>query len=188
MAGECNSGLDGLAETNLVGKNGASGKWRPEGKERGLNLVGIEVNLGICQSRCKTIYRRRAGPLGQLVSEIAGMVGRQFHLSCKAHNNNKLRPSSRQLTRRGCPPKTFRIRESMSLTMINEGWRLKLPVRVENTGRVNIVRYYSLPPAVRLRSSSSRRDRSNSSAISFSSGRTVWYSAARILLGRLSRA
>jgi len=38
------------------------------------------------------------------------------------------------------------------------------------------------------RSSSLNRDRSNSSAMSFSSGRTVRYSAANTLFGRLSRA
>jgi len=49
--GEKDSGLNGLAETNFISKDGASGKWGPKGKKCGFHLMGIEVNLGIGQCR-----------------------------------------------------------------------------------------------------------------------------------------
>jgi len=47
ILGEQYPRLDCLAESYFVGEDGPLGQGRPESEERGLNLVGIQIHLGI---------------------------------------------------------------------------------------------------------------------------------------------
>lgn len=54
--GDDKTGLDGFAEPNLVGQDDAAREGVLAGKERSLDLMGVEVNLRIDQSRCQRFH------------------------------------------------------------------------------------------------------------------------------------
>jgi hypothetical protein len=44
-----NAGLDSFAETDFIGEDRSAGERGSEGEKRGFYLVGIEIDLGVCQ-------------------------------------------------------------------------------------------------------------------------------------------
>ena len=87
---EENSGFNGLSEANFIRQDGASGEWRPEGKESGFYLMGIEVYLRVRQGRREAVDRRRTGPFGEFMGEVPGVVGGKVHWFGKRYQNNAL--------------------------------------------------------------------------------------------------
>ncbi len=45
--GKNDTGLDSLTQTNFISQDRSTGEWRSERKQGCINLMGIQVNLGI---------------------------------------------------------------------------------------------------------------------------------------------
>jgi len=73
------SGLDRLAQPNLVGEHRPMRERRAEGKEGGLDLVRVQINLGIDERPGQLLDAVRRAPLGQFVREEGTVEVRQVH-------------------------------------------------------------------------------------------------------------
>ena len=74
LLGNHESRFDGLAKADFIGQQRAFGKRRLERKKRRIDLMRIEINLGLPPPQRAFQAVGRAA-LGQLVSEIFGVVG-----------------------------------------------------------------------------------------------------------------
>ena len=73
------TGFDCLSKTNLIGKQCTFGEWRTEGKEGGIHLMGIQIDLGPRDCSSQFLQAVRGTALGQLIGEILGVVIRELH-------------------------------------------------------------------------------------------------------------
>lgn len=72
--GKQDARLDGLTETHLVGEDGPFGQGRLKGKEGGLDLVGIQIDLGISQRSRQFADAVRRTAFGQLMGKVGGVI------------------------------------------------------------------------------------------------------------------
>ncbi len=66
--------LDGLPEANLIGEDDAARKGIAQGEERCIQLVRVEVHLGVGERPGKTVDTAACRSLCELVSKIESMV------------------------------------------------------------------------------------------------------------------
>ena len=64
-----------LAKPHLVRQQHSFGERRSEREQRRVDLVGIEVDLGIHQSRGQPVHAVGRSPAGELMGPELGMVG-----------------------------------------------------------------------------------------------------------------
>jgi len=84
---ENDAGLDGLAQPDFVGQEHALRQRRLQGKQRGLDLVGVQVD-GSVEERHGQAIHAVGRPAGQVIGEIAGVMGRLPHLAPVLRNRN----------------------------------------------------------------------------------------------------
>ena len=72
-------GLDGFPQPDLVGQDGTTRKRGAEGEERRLDLVRVEVDLGIRQHRRQLLDAVGSATPRQFMGEVLGVVRRQVH-------------------------------------------------------------------------------------------------------------
>ena len=86
---EQNAGLDGLAQADLVGQDCASRQGGTEGEQGSVNLVGVQINLGIGE-RCREFLNAvRSAAFRQFVREILRVKSRSCSL---LHASNRVLP------------------------------------------------------------------------------------------------
>ena len=85
--GDDNARLDGLSQTYFIGENGAFGQGRAESKEGSLNLMRVEIDLGVGQGRGQFFKAVRGTALGQLEGEVFSVVGVYIHEFMKSFAN-----------------------------------------------------------------------------------------------------
>lgn len=80
--------FDRLTEPDLVGQEGAFGERGREGEERGVHLMGIEVDLST-RHRARKLFRAvgRAAA-GQVISDVLRMVVGQIWRQYDAFSGN----------------------------------------------------------------------------------------------------
>ena len=74
------TGLDGLAQTDLVGQDHAARKGIAAGEQRRLDLMRIQVHLRIDQGRSQRLHRVARRASGQQPGVILALVRRQKRL------------------------------------------------------------------------------------------------------------
>ena len=74
--GDQEPGLDGLSQAHLVGQDGTTGKRVPEGEQSRLDLMGIQVDLGIRENRRQLLDAVEAPPPRQFMGDVLGVVRR----------------------------------------------------------------------------------------------------------------
>ena len=67
-------GFDGFAQAHLVGQDDAFGQRTLEGKQRGVHLMRVQVNLRIHQRRSQHIGRARIHPARQHPRDVLGLI------------------------------------------------------------------------------------------------------------------
>ena len=72
--GDDQTRFDGFAETHLIGEDHPFEDGRPQGKERRIDLMWVQVYAGIEEGAANAVYTRSAQS-SQFVSKILGMVG-----------------------------------------------------------------------------------------------------------------
>ena len=72
-------GLDGFPQPDFVGQDGAAGKRVAEGEECRLDLVRIEIDLGIGQDRRQLLNAVGSTTPRQFVGDVLGVVRRELH-------------------------------------------------------------------------------------------------------------
>ena len=70
------TGFDGLAQANFISQNTALGQWGTEREERRLDLMWIQVDLGIDERPSELLIAVRSAAFRQLVSKILRVVWR----------------------------------------------------------------------------------------------------------------
>lgn len=75
LLGEQQPRLNGLAEANLISKNCTLREGRPKREQRGVDLVRIEIHLGVRERCGKFLDAVRRAAQAQFVSEQLRMMG-----------------------------------------------------------------------------------------------------------------
>lgn len=74
--------LDGLAEAHLVGKDDAARKWVAAGEEGSIDLMRVEIDLGIDQRRGQRLHGVACRAAGEQPRDVLALMRRQSLLRC----------------------------------------------------------------------------------------------------------
>jgi hypothetical protein len=66
--------LDRLSEPDFVGEDRSFGERAAKGKERGIDLIRVEVDLGVCQHRRELLHAVGGAAFRQLMREVFRVV------------------------------------------------------------------------------------------------------------------
>ena len=83
VLGEQEPGLDGLAQPDFVGQDRTLREGAAEGEECGLDLMGIQIDLGIGQHRRELLDAVGGTAFGELVGKILGVKVGQVHAAMR---------------------------------------------------------------------------------------------------------
>src|SRR5579871_1395834 len=86
--GQQDSGFDGLAQPNFVGKDGPLRKWGSESEQGGFDLMGVQVNLSVSKGSGKLLHAVRGAPFRKLERKILCVI-------CSTHRGVKANDTSR---------------------------------------------------------------------------------------------
>src|SRR5690606_2170773 len=71
------AGFDRLAQANLVGKDHATRKWVAAGEEGSIDLMRVEIDLRIDQSRSQRLYGVTRRTAGEYPRHVLALIRRQ---------------------------------------------------------------------------------------------------------------
>jgi hypothetical protein len=91
--GNQQAGFDSLAQAHLVGQDRALGERVAGGKQRRVDLMGVQVDLRIQQRAGHPVHRVVGRPQGELVREVRELVRAvvHIHLFTAAHTRRRAR-------------------------------------------------------------------------------------------------
>lgn len=83
---EKNSGFDRLAKADFIGEKGTIGEGGFEGKKGGVDLMGIEIDLGTCHGGREAAHAVGRPTASELVGKVFGLVVSETPCCCVWHN------------------------------------------------------------------------------------------------------